>query len=67
MTWIVNMLVDYFIAFGVLVLLCVIVTLVFFHGSVKDVSAIPIVLLPAIYAWVRVEIYHLPRETNKPK
>lgn len=65
MTWVGKMLADYFMAFGFLAFLGFVVVLVFFDGKLIDFSMGLIMLPSAIFAWLRGEFVHWPKEDTQ--
>ena len=60
--WLLKWLYDYFAAVGFLSVTFMIVAIVFHDGAVKDFNTGFIFLPALIFAWLRGEFYHWPRE-----
>ena len=65
MGWLVKMVFDFFMAFGVIVFFSMFAVLAFFDGETLVISSRWFFAPPLIYAWLRGEFHHWPREKRQ--
>ena len=62
MDWLVKLFADFFMAIGFIVVLGVLFVVFFMNGDVNNFSTEWVVLPALLFAWLRGEFYHWPRE-----
>lgn len=64
--WIVKLFADFFMALGAMVFFGVLYIINFKAGKMDaSVSTLWFVAIPALFAWLRGEFYHWPKELRK--
>lgn len=66
MMWVIKLFTDFFMSLGAMVFFWALYTITFKAGETGgSVNIVWFIIVPMLFAWVRGEVYHWPKELEK--